>query len=196
MRPSGQVLPLFRRATIYNKSKILSVHPARLVSSITLVAQRHHRLSLQSSLRLSESIQFARKPYSIPSHKQSPPSPTMDASNTKSESNKETQPESQSPANPPSLPALPAAGDGVSTLDVGGTALRLDHLGPLVVNEDGTLSRIANWEKMADIERENTLRILGKRNQMRLAKLRAAQPSNSDNAPKKDTENKKAQSDN
>lgn len=89
-----------------------------------------------------------------------------------------TQPETPSlPAPLPALPAAPAdsAADGSSpTLEVGGSALRLDHLGPLVVNADGTLSRISNWEKMADIERENTLRILGKRNQMRLAKLRAA----------------------
>ncbi|KAI0518363.1 hypothetical protein F5B22DRAFT_645127 [Xylaria bambusicola] len=116
----------------------------------------------------------------------------MDTSNPKSEGNNETQSEPQST---PSLPALPAAGDAAPTLEVDGAALRLDHLGPLVVNEDGTLSRIANWEKMADIERENTLRILGKRNQMRLAKLRAAQPGNSDNAPEKASEEKNAQPD-
>ncbi|KAI0427987.1 hypothetical protein F5Y09DRAFT_344155 [Xylaria sp. FL1042] len=103
----------------------------------------------------------------------------MDTSENKTQNNSDTQPDTQPntqiPPNPPSLPALPAASDGSSsTLEVGGAALRLDHLGPLVVNEDGTMSRIANWEKMADIERENTLRILGKRNQMRLAKLRAA----------------------
>lgn len=50
--------------------------------------------------------------------------------------------------------------------------MRLDHLGPLVVNKDGSLSRIANWDKMAEIERANTLRILGKRNQLRLGGLR------------------------
>ena len=52
---------------------------------------------------------------------------------------------------------------------------KLEHLGPLVVNEDGTLSRIANWTQMSEIERNNTLRVLGKRNQLRLARLRAAQ---------------------
>lgn len=46
-------------------------------------------------------------------------------------------------------------------------------MGPLVVNKDGTLSRISNWDKMAEIERQNTLRILGKRNQLRLDGLRA-----------------------
>ncbi|KAF3025635.1 hypothetical protein E8E14_013199 [Neopestalotiopsis sp. 37M] len=58
------------------------------------------------------------------------------------------------------------------SLDVGGEGVRLDHMGPLVVNQDGTMSRINNWAEMSDIERENTLRILGKRNQQRLKKLR------------------------
>ncbi|RWA06764.1 hypothetical protein EKO27_g8341 [Xylaria grammica] len=111
----------------------------------------------------------------------------MDTPETKAGNNNDTQPESQS-SQPAPLPALPAVGDSApSTLEVGGAALRLDHLGPLVVNEDGTLSRIANWEKMADIERENTLRILGKRNQMRLAKLRAAESAKESN----EGENKK-----
>lgn len=53
-------------------------------------------------------------------------------------------------------------------------------VGPLVVNEDGTMSRISNWENMADIEKQNTLRILGKRNKARLDALKAkAQASGS-----------------
>lgn len=60
------------------------------------------------------------------------------------------------------------------SLDVGGEGVRLDHMGPLVVNADGTMSRISNWAEMSDIERDNTLRILGKRNQQRLKKLREA----------------------
>ncbi|KAF2258336.1 hypothetical protein CC78DRAFT_479039 [Lojkania enalia] len=53
-----------------------------------------------------------------------------------------------------------------------GSAVKLDHLGPMVVNRDGTLSRIANWEHMTEIERQNTLRILGKRNQLRMEALK------------------------
>jgi len=68
----------------------------------------------------------------------------------------------------------PAPGSRAVELDVGsGQSVKLDHLGPMVVNRDGTLSRVANWEQMADIERQNTLRILGKRNQLRMAALRA-----------------------
>ncbi|KAH7321218.1 hypothetical protein B0I35DRAFT_428823 [Stachybotrys elegans] len=73
--------------------------------------------------------------------------------------------------------ALPAPDDpSVTKLDVSGegTTVKLDHLGPLVVNTDGTLARVANWEHMTEFERRNTLRVLGKRNQERLAVLRAA----------------------
>lgn len=68
-------------------------------------------------------------------------------------------------------------------LDVSsGQGVKLDHLGPMVVNRDGTLSRIANWEHMTEIERRNTLRILGKRNQLRMETLKAAEevPSSSE----------------
>ncbi|KAL7822584.1 hypothetical protein V8C26DRAFT_389381 [Trichoderma gracile] len=100
------------------------------------------------------------------SEHQQPPSSSSNDSTT-------TTPESSVPRN--ALPA-PTPDDNVQTLDVSGSGstVKLDALGPLVVNADGTMSRIANWDKMAPIERENTLRILGKRNQERLAALREA----------------------
>ncbi|KAK0612834.1 hypothetical protein B0T17DRAFT_385632 [Bombardia bombarda] len=78
------------------------------------------------------------------------------------------------------LPALPApessssgGAPGTTTnLEVDGPAVTLDHLGPMVVGRDGTLSRIANWAELTPIERQNTLRVLGKRNQLRMANLR------------------------
>ncbi|KAL1851692.1 hypothetical protein Daus18300_012441 [Diaporthe australafricana] len=69
------------------------------------------------------------------------------------------------------LPA-PAEGGNVQTLEVNGKPISLDHLGPTVVHKDGTLSRINNWGEMTEIERQNTLRILVKRNQVRLGALR------------------------
>ena len=57
-------------------------------------------------------------------------------------------------------------------MSTGSGSVKLDHLGPMVVNADGTLSRISNWAEMADIERENTLRIIGKRNKDRLEVLK------------------------
>lgn len=50
--------------------------------------------------------------------------------------------------------------------------MKLDHLGPMVINVDGTMSRIANWAEMAEIERRNTWRIIGRRNKERLEVLR------------------------
>ncbi|KAE8190291.1 hypothetical protein A4X06_0g5848 [Tilletia controversa] len=57
--------------------------------------------------------------------------------------------------------------------DSDSSTVKFDALGPLVVNSDGTLSRIHNWSSMAKSERERTLRVLGKRNQSRIAGLRA-----------------------
>ncbi|KAI0535855.1 hypothetical protein GGR58DRAFT_421087 [Xylaria digitata] len=191
MQLNGRLTFTVRRTITYNKHKL---HTARSVSYATISTPitRHHRPLLQSSLLFPRPFQLARPPYSTsPSSHKPPPSPTMDTSETKTGNNNDAQPESQSSAAPAPLPALPAAGDGTSsTLEVGGAALRLDRLGPLVVNEDGTMSRIENWEKMADIERENTLRILGKRNQMRLAKLRAAGSGNSAKETMDGAENK------
>ncbi|KAJ0125065.1 hypothetical protein J7T55_006409 [Diaporthe amygdali] len=69
------------------------------------------------------------------------------------------------------LPA-PTEGGNVQTLEVDGKPISLDHMGPMVVHKDGTLSRINNWGEMTEIERQNTLRILVKRNQVRLGALR------------------------
>ncbi|KAG4301385.1 hypothetical protein PCK1_002311 [Pneumocystis canis] len=49
--------------------------------------------------------------------------------------------------------------------------LRLDQLGPVVVNRDGTLARIENWESLTDLEKRRIERILVQRNRLRLEKL-------------------------
>lgn len=72
---------------------------------------------------------------------------------------------------PKALPP-PTEGGNVRTLEVDGKPISLDHMGPMVVHKDGTLSRISNWGEMTEIERQNTLRILVKRNQVRLGALR------------------------
>ncbi|KAI1750600.1 hypothetical protein F4782DRAFT_243159 [Xylaria castorea] len=184
----------FRTIIASKKQRLQVQHPAGSVSYTTrslvfsTTTTQAQRPLVQLSLPLSRVFASSRFSYSS-SH--SPSSPTMDTIETKTENNNGTQPESQISSNSAHLPALPSTDSATSTLEVGGAALRLDHLGPLVVNEDGTLSRIANWEKMADIERENTVRILGKRNKMRLAKLQAAKESgNSENVSEKVTENK------
>lgn len=74
---------------------------------------------------------------------------------------------------PPPPPRQP--GEAGNVLDVStGNTISLDVLGPVVVNEDGTLARIANWHAMTDEERRTTQRVLSARNNARLARLRAA----------------------
>ncbi|KAF8930858.1 hypothetical protein BGZ58_007990 [Dissophora ornata] len=72
---------------------------------------------------------------------------------------------------------LPAPGDvpqgNINQLEVNGKDIKLDILGPVVVNENGTISRIDNWAEMTEIEKANTRRILLKRNAQRLARLRS-----------------------
>ncbi|KAJ4363184.1 hypothetical protein N0V83_010304 [Neocucurbitaria cava] len=73
------------------------------------------------------------------------------------------------------LPEPSSSQEETTKVDINGEGVKLDHLGPLVVNKDGTLSRITNWATMAEIERQNTLRILGKRNQLRRESLKKEQ---------------------
>jgi hypothetical protein len=105
---------------------------------------------------------------------QSPKIPdiTAERTNPQNDTNAADTEQQQPPKAPLALP--PAPSDGTTQLDMsnGGTTVSLDHLGPMVVNVDGTMSRISNWDKMAEIEKKNTLRIIGKRNQSRLEALK------------------------
>ncbi|KAJ5483586.1 hypothetical protein N7530_002832 [Penicillium desertorum] len=100
-------------------------------------------------------------------------------SDTQNQETQEQEPQPQKhlylPASDPSNPIANQQGDGGIKIDMsgGGTEVKLDHLGPMVVNVDGTLSQIGNWQQMTEIEKTNTLRVLGKRNQKRLEALRA-----------------------
>jgi hypothetical protein len=90
----------------------------------------------------------------------------------------ETSTTSTSDTKPLALPAVPSNKEGkAQQLDLSqpGQTVKLDALGPMVVNVDGTLSRISNWEKMTEMERKNTVRVIGKRNRERLAKLKVAE---------------------
>jgi len=42
----------------------------------------------------------------------------------------------------------------------------------MIVNSDGTISRISNWANMAEIEKERSLRLLAKRNNARMESLK------------------------
>ena len=59
----------------------------------------------------------------------------------------------------------------VRQVEVGGEALSLDELGPIIINEDGTMRRIANWHLLTDQEKEHTQRKIAKRNKTRIEAL-------------------------
>ena len=66
-----------------------------------------------------------------------------------------------------------------------GESLKLSEVGPMIINPDGTVRRIANWDILTEAERENTWRIIKARNKKRLDKLKQQQEgdnSNADNA--------------
>ncbi|KAF9945250.1 hypothetical protein BGZ72_001529, partial [Mortierella alpina] len=82
----------------------------------------------------------------------SPFTSTSTSTSTESQSPSQTADQEKTPL------ALPAPGDvpkDAQQLEVNGKDIKLDILGPVVVNEDGTMSRIDNWSEMADIEKAN-----------------------------------------
>lgn len=93
----------------------------------------------------------------------------------------EESPQEPPPADVPPPEELPGPGEAVGQtgaleerqIKVGGTPVKLDKLGPVVVNVDGSMSRIKNWHEMIEAERQTTVRRISKRNQQRLAKLQA-----------------------
>ena len=48
---------------------------------------------------------------------------------------------------------------------------KLDKLGPIVLNKDGSMSRISNWHEMTKQEQEKTHKMLIKRNKKRKEEL-------------------------
>lgn len=52
-----------------------------------------------------------------------------------------------------------------------GEKVSLDELGPMVVNKDGTVSRITNWDVKLPHEREAIAKKISKRNQERIRAL-------------------------
>jgi hypothetical protein len=73
-----------------------------------------------------------------------------------------------------SLPAPSDKANDLRTITVGGPALKLDILGPVVVNTDGTLERITNWHEMTEEEQSRTFKLIGQRNVIRIQALQKA----------------------
>lgn len=103
-------------------------------------------------------------------------SSSANPSTPKADETTQNRPESQENSERLALPEFSSDTDA-QKLDVSGaqgSTVSLDHLGPIVVNTDGSMSRISNWAQMTEMEKKNTLRIVGKRNQQRMQALRDA----------------------
>jgi hypothetical protein len=88
---------------------------------------------------------------------------------------------------PPSAPlgTEGAGGEGeVQTITVDGVGVKLDRLGPIIINTDGTMTRIANWTQMTEGERQTALRRIAKRNRERREQLRLQKEAQEQQQPK------------
>ncbi|KAM3508802.1 hypothetical protein MY11210_006588 [Beauveria gryllotalpidicola] len=139
--------------------------PRTALVALTRHSLRHHRLLRHPASAVSRHHVFATppRPFSMSSSRaSSSPSASKDGA-------------TDQPQHPQGLPAPgDAAGSDPVTLDVSGegSTVKLAALGPLVVNVDGTVARIANWKDMTAAERETTVRMVGRRNEKRLDALR------------------------
>merc|ERR1711871_811934 len=61
-----------------------------------------------------------------------------------------------------------------STTSTGGgeDTFKLDELGPIIINSDGSMSRIPNWATMDDNEKATAQRLIAKRNERRKKELK------------------------
>ena len=92
-----------------------------------------------------------------------------------------------------SLPQLPAP-DPNNTAPLPilkfGETLRLDELGPIILNPDGTTRRIQNWDQMTKREQEVTWRRIKQRNEERRNKLLQLQEQQTTKEDHQDDANK------
>eukprot|EP00566_Odontella_aurita_P025961 CAMPEP_0113562272 /NCGR_PEP_ID=MMETSP0015_2-20120614/20435_1 /TAXON_ID=2838 /ORGANISM="Odontella" /LENGTH=114 /DNA_ID=CAMNT_0000464151 /DNA_START=126 /DNA_END=470 /DNA_ORIENTATION=- /assembly_acc=CAM_ASM_000160 len=68
-------------------------------------------------------------------------------------------------ANIPQLPESDPDSD-IPTLKLG-EKMKFDHLGPVIINADGTTRSIENWNELTEKEKEVTWRRISKRNAQR-----------------------------
>eukprot|EP01038_Epipyxis_sp_PR26KG_P005877 gene5877-8104_t len=55
-----------------------------------------------------------------------------------------------------------------------GETISMDELGPIIVNSDGTIRRITNWNNLTKQEKESALRLISARNKKRIKAIQDA----------------------
>jgi hypothetical protein len=93
-------------------------------------------------------------------------SPSMDTSHSNNDSRDNEDTNHAREKEPLQLPSSDPNDGNVQTLKMGET-IKLDHLGPVIINTDGTTRRIDNWDILSEREREVTWRRISKRNEER-----------------------------
>ena len=66
-----------------------------------------------------------------------------------------------------------------------GESIKLEELGPIIINPDGTTRRITNWANLTKQEQQSTYRLISARNKRRVAELEKA--SNDESTAKDNT---------
>ena len=99
---------------------------------------------------------------------------TIGDSNNNSASSSSSDNNNNNNNNIPQLPESSGEEKNIPVLKLGET-MQFEHLGPVIINADGTTRRINNWDEMTEQEREVTWRRISKRNQQRIEALKAQQ---------------------
>eukprot|EP01130_Rhizamoeba_saxonica_P002051 TRINITY_DN11856_c0_g1_i1.p1 TRINITY_DN11856_c0_g1~~TRINITY_DN11856_c0_g1_i1.p1 ORF type:complete len:131 (-),score=22.27 TRINITY_DN11856_c0_g1_i1:93-485(-) len=75
--------------------------------------------------------------------------------------------------NPDQIPLLPfpTGNEDAQQMVVNGEPIRFDHLGPMIINQDGTIGRITNWDSLSEKEQEVAWRRIANRNKIRRQQL-------------------------
>ena len=61
-----------------------------------------------------------------------------------------------------------------------GMSVQVTELGAIIINSDGTMSKVENWKELTPAEQAKTLRVIAKRNAKRKAILQQQQENSTD----------------
>ncbi|GKY90753.1 hypothetical protein MPSEU_000048200 [Mayamaea pseudoterrestris] len=71
----------------------------------------------------------------------------------------------------PLLPASTSNDPSIPRIQLGGEGISFDHIGPIIINADGTTKTIDNWKDLSLQEQQTAWRRIAKRNEERRAAL-------------------------
>lgn len=150
-------------------SMLLSIYACVSLSFLLLVTSKLMRLQLHSVICIILTLLAYTYTAAMASTSSTASSTAIPSTGSDNSNGSQLLLEAAPPASGPH-----SADELVRKLDLSNGPASLS-LGPLVVHEDGTLSRVQNWDTMTPGERETTMRVLVARNRRRLDRLREAE---------------------